>query len=83
MRLEVKCNECYGDSHTLPLDSIAKCRVHGFLRVRTLLHELVEGEDRPCRFDHHGYCQEHSSFGEPGSCLTADAREALGLDANS
>lgn len=48
--------------------------------LRKLLTGLVEGEDQPCRFDHHGYCQEHGWFGEPGECYLAQARTALGLD---
>lgn len=52
-------------------------------RLRKLLRGLVEVEDQPCRFDHHGYCQEHGWFGEPGECYTRDARIAVGLDAAS
>lgn len=48
--------------------------------LRKLLAELVGGEDAPCRFDHHGYCQEHGWFGAPGECGTREAREAVGLD---
>lgn len=48
-------------------------------RLRELLTGLVESEDEPCSFDHHGYCQEHGWFGEPGECYTRLAREAVGL----
>lgn len=48
-------------------------------RLRELLTALVESEDQPCRYDHHGYCQEHGWFGEPGECYTRFAREAVGL----
>lgn len=48
-------------------------------RLRDLLMGLVEVEDQPCSFDHHGYCQEHGWFGEPGECYTRLAREAVGL----
>jgi hypothetical protein len=44
------------------------------------LYEFVEGEGDPCRFDHHGYCQEHGYFGEPGDCHVRRGRELLGLD---
>ena len=33
-------------------------------------------EDRPCSFDHHGYCQEHDDFSGDG-CEIAKARALL------
>jgi hypothetical protein len=79
MKIEVECTLCLqGPEGIIPN---VDCPVHGFSRVRALLMEFVEGEDSPCRFDHHGYCQENWSFGEPGECLNKDAREAVGFDA--
>lgn len=50
-------------------------------RLIQILRELVEPEDGPCRFDHHGYCQEHGWFGDqPGECGIREARGLLGLD---
>ena len=47
--------------------------------LEAALHGLVDHEDQPCRFDHHGYCQDHTGgFGEHG-CTTAIGRKALGL----
>lgn len=48
-------------------------------RALTILEEMVGAEDGPCRFDHHGYCQQHGWFGEPGECGTREAQELLGL----
>lgn len=46
--------------------------------LRALLEEFVDscGEE-PCRFDHHGFCQEHMSS---PPCLVAEARKMLGRD---
>lgn len=48
-------------------------------QLHEILRGLVESEDQPCSFDHHGHCQEHGWFGEPGECYTRKARELLGL----
>lgn len=48
--------------------------------LRRLLTGLVEAEDDPCWFDHHGCCQAHGWFGDPGECYTREARELLGLN---
>jgi hypothetical protein len=42
--------------------------------VVPLLEPFVDEE--PCRFDHHGYCQEHGSFGE-GPCDIAAVKNFL------
>lgn len=47
------------------------------IKAVKLLQTFVEGEDSPCHFDHHGYCQEHGWFGEPGECNVREARELL------
>lgn len=44
-------------------------------RLREALQGLLEPVDTPCRFDHHGYCQEHH-LGKP--CAVPIARAALG-----
>lgn len=44
------------------------------------LHFLVEDEDEPCWFDHHGYCQGHHTGEIDGECATAYARRLVGLD---
>jgi hypothetical protein len=49
-------------------------------RALELLRGLVEPESDPCSFDHHGYCQAHGWFGEPGECGVREARQLLGLD---
>ena len=42
------------------------------------LHRLVDHQDDPCDFDHHGRCQAHSTDGsEPGKCGVAEARAWL------
>jgi hypothetical protein len=81
MKVEIKCaHGCYEeDQHDNQRPPHDGCPVHGFRRVREILRTLVEGEDSQCRYDHHGYCQEHGYFGEPGECGTRDAREAVGL----
>jgi hypothetical protein len=44
----------------------------------THLHRLVDHQDDPCDFDHHGQCQTHSTDGsEPGKCGVAEARAWL------
>lgn len=48
--------------------------------LRRLLTGLVEAESDPCSFDHHGCCQMHGWFGDPGECYTREARELLGLN---
>lgn len=47
-------------------------------KARELLRRFVEHEDQPCRFDHHGYCQEHGTDEPP--CAVRVARQLLGLD---
>lgn len=47
-------------------------------RLEELLAEMVGGDDTPCSFDHHGYCQEHGWFGDPGECGHREARQLLG-----
>lgn len=44
------------------------------------LHFLVDGDDEPCRFDHHGYCQEHWRGEIDDVCAIAYARRLVGLD---
>jgi hypothetical protein len=42
------------------------------------LHRLVDHQDDPCEFDHHGTCQAHFTDGsEPGKCGVAEARAFL------
>jgi hypothetical protein len=43
--------------------------------VVRLLGQFVDHEDGPCRFDHHGACQEHGS--DEGPCATDTARQFL------
>ena len=45
-------------------------------RAIELLHAFADHEDRPCSFDHHGYCQEHDDFSGDG-CAIAKARALL------
>lgn len=40
-----------------------------------VLRELSEVEDQPCRYDHHGYCQEHGWFETDPPCAIKRARE--------
>ena len=76
------------DGYPLPpsMDSGAfkyvRADLHDALRRRVAeleaaLRGLLEPfDDEPCRYDHHGYCQEH--FVEPGDrCCVKLAREAL------
>ena len=46
-------------------------------RLTRILDDLVDGEE-PCRFDHHGGCQEHGYISlEPGErCPMGEAMEA-------
>ena len=44
------------------------------------LRFLVAGDDEPCWFDHHGYCQGHHTGEIDGECATAYARRLVGLD---
>lgn len=83
MKIELKCVlSCYKEGQRGDVTPpAADCPVHGFERVQILLREQVEGDTNPCRYDHHGYCQEHGYFGDPGSCGVRDAREALGINA--
>lgn len=49
--------------------------------LRALLVELVGGEDDPCSYDHHGWCQTHYKGGEDFySCTVARARAVLGYE---
>jgi len=47
-------------------------------RIRELLYDFVHVEDTPCRYDHHGACQEHGWT--EGPCGVAEARHLLRLD---
>jgi hypothetical protein len=67
---------CTGDS----VIGVAPCPVHGLARVRMILRDFVIHESDPCSFDHHGYCQEHGYFGEPGECHVRAGREALRIN---
>jgi hypothetical protein len=42
--------------------------------LRQLLQDFADLHSAPCRYDHHGNCQEHY-LGKP--CIIADAREVL------
>lgn len=42
----------------------------------SLLKEWLEIHDTPCRFDHHGYCQEHF-LQNADDCIVARTREYL------
>lgn len=53
--------------------------VEKFTKVAAYLANFVGDECMPCRYDHHGYCQEHGWFGEPGECGVREARELLGI----
>ena len=46
--------------------------------LREALERFIDGEE--CRFDHHGYCQTHTSL-EEGPCLMVQARAALATPA--
>ena len=46
--------------------------------LREALERFIDGEE--CRFDHHGYCQTHTSL-EEGPCLMVRARAALATPA--
>lgn len=48
-------------------------------KLEEVLHQMVEGEDRRCVFDHNGACQEHGLGEIHGMCDTAYARKLLGL----
>lgn len=57
-----------------------RMKVHERLRLlENALRYHVEAEDKPCRLDHHGYCQEHGSF-EEGRCMVKQHRRLLGLE---
>jgi hypothetical protein len=43
-------------------------------RVLALLEEWNEMHDTPCRFDHHGYCQEHYLEDD---CIVARTKKEL------
>jgi hypothetical protein len=83
------CEVCGNAAHYVlsdeALDFCADCAVallsEQASRLHVLLKGLVEAEKDPCSFDHHGQCQMHGWFGEPGECYTRQAREAVGLDA--
>lgn len=47
------------------------------IQFHKLLEEWVEITAHPCRYDHHGYCQEHFLHEKP--CLAERTKEALGL----
>jgi hypothetical protein len=44
--------------------------------MEKLLHRFVDHEDRPCGFDHHGFCQVHDS---DDPCAVAQGRALLAL----
>ena len=46
-------------------------------RLRVVLAANTAYEDTPCRFDHHGDCQEHLRGDIDGRCAVAVARELL------
>ena len=45
--------------------------------AKALLTEWLELNDTPCRFDHHGYCQEHF-LQEDDECIVQRTRAFLG-----
>lgn len=45
--------------------------------AEALLMEWLELNDTPCRFDHHGYCQEHF-LQEGNECIVRRTRAFLG-----
>jgi hypothetical protein len=60
-------------------DELSKAQAK-IAEARVLLIELTEAEwNYPCQFDHHGNCQAHDSFGEPGDCVIPRVRKWLGV----
>jgi hypothetical protein len=52
------------------------CPIHGLMAMRELVDQLTEGDrENPCRFDHHGYCQEHGWLETNPSCPWGRAAE--------
>lgn len=45
-------------------------------KAKALLEEWLEIHDTPCRFDHHGYCQEHY-LQDKGECIVELTRNFL------
>jgi len=43
------------------------------------LYDLIDAliDEDECSFDHHGHCQAHSYFGEPGQCPHNKAKKVL------
>lgn len=48
--------------------------------MESLLHDLADHEDGDCRFDHHGYCQEHGWFATDPKCPIQRYKELMGKD---
>lgn len=53
--------------------------VHALRARCAALEEALEPflDDNPCRYDHHGYCQEHQGVDEDGVCIVAKAAALL------
>ena len=47
--------------------------------VWDVLRDLVAHETDPCRYDHHGYCQEHPGGTADMGCATAWGRYLMDL----
>lgn len=68
------CSACDGHSPDDPAPFVVAAPVVGEGRLRPHLEALLEMQDEPCRFDHHGNCQAHY-VEKP--CRVAEARAAL------
>jgi hypothetical protein len=80
-REEAYCSTCFVDLNALIAEH-CRLKLEAWEerdKLVKLLTKMVEGEDDICWFDHHGCCQEHGWFGEPGECGIREARELLGL----
>lgn len=46
-------------------------------RALSILENMINVDDDPCEFDHHGYCQAHNWFYTEPKCPDARAKELL------
>jgi hypothetical protein len=61
-----------GEKVVRKIEQIAKDREEMY----EILFDFAESEPEPCRFDHHGYCQEHGWLA-PGECRVARAKRVI------
>lgn len=75
-KMEQRRNDTRGETEVLFTKEELEVRIAAAIKAeRERAARLIEWEASECRFDHHGYCQEHGCFWGNYKCRNQEARE--------